>query len=1215
MQTTLLSLAIALILVLLAALLGPHFIDWNTHRATFEQQASKAVGLPVRVTGPMDVRLLPSPRLVLSGVEIGKPDDRHAVRAKALAIEFALPPLFSGKLRAVEMRLIGPEVRLSLGADGRAAVPNLLAGVSTETLSIDKLAIDDARVELFDVASGGQTTLSKLWFDGEVRALPGPIRGEGAFVLNGGLYSYRISAARPEANGSRIRLSIDPADRPVTADVEGVLTTETGIPRFEGQATLTRRLASGKGDKLNKRDLALVEPWRITSRVKATAANALFEQVEFLYGPEERALKLTGTAEAKFGAKPRLDVVLSARQLDADKLLAATGHANLPPRTAIAAVLSVAGDMAPPPLPTQIGFGIDLVTLGGGTLQNVRGDIEIGGSAATLSGFEARGPGMTQVQASGQIHTDGDRLSFVGPVDVTSNDPRAFGEWLEGRAVVEVPSRPARMRGDLTLSAGKVALERMRAEFDRKTFDGDFFYVAATEPNQRSRFDLRLRADEIDLDALMQFAGSAKAIADLDRPDDVALSLALGRIRFAGIDAGKADVKLALNADGLTVERLAVGDLAGLSIDSTGRIDLKSQTPRGSLTFNLDMRDPTVLASLAERAAPAWLGSLERTAAVAAPAKLAGTITVEPSGKASRANVTVGGTLGSTQVNLKSSLTGQWNEIGQADITLDASLDAADVNALVTLAAADKWVSVPRQPGTYTVSLQGKRDGDMRLDTRIVSANLDARANGMIRPFAEDARRAALDITVGKADVLLDRKAVPVMLRTSVKTDALGVKLDNLSGSIAGTGLRGRLGLAFSEVPMVDGELKADAVDVAALFAALTGLDTAKKSPNDKWNETPFSPSALPPLGGELKMEAAKAVLSPSLTASNVRTTFRFSPNQVKAAPLEGDLLGGRANADVTLRRGADGIGIQGQVVVKGTDASQLLFAAAQGPLVGRATLNVQFEGAGLSPRALIGSLNGGGMLTLEKARLAALDPSAFSVAMRSVDQGLPLDAPRIRDVVGRALDAGSLSIDSADASLAIAGGIARIETFTANSQAADLAVTGSYNLADARIDTRLALTGAPVAGAALRPELLVLLRGPVAAPERTLDVSALIGWLALRSVDQQAKRIEALEQGRPAEAAVKPDDEETSALPENTPVLPPRRPTPQPQASQPGSQPALEPLPPPVEIKPTAGDRRRVPHRVESAPRASSVPPATGNPFPQPIGHPPPPQPQPLFR
>ena len=69
------------------------------------------------------------------------------------------------------------------------------------------------------------------------------------------------------------------------------------------------------------------EPWRPAARVKASAASALFEQIEFQYGPEERALKLGGTAELKFGARPRLDGVLSGGQLDIDRLVALAGAA------------------------------------------------------------------------------------------------------------------------------------------------------------------------------------------------------------------------------------------------------------------------------------------------------------------------------------------------------------------------------------------------------------------------------------------------------------------------------------------------------------------------------------------------------------------------------------------------------------------------------------------------------------------------------------------------------------------------------------------------------------------------------------------------------------------------------------------------------------------------------------------------------------------------
>ena len=61
MQTTLLGLAIAIILALVSALVAPLVVDWSRYRASFEQEASLLVGLPVRVNGAIDARILPTP--------------------------------------------------------------------------------------------------------------------------------------------------------------------------------------------------------------------------------------------------------------------------------------------------------------------------------------------------------------------------------------------------------------------------------------------------------------------------------------------------------------------------------------------------------------------------------------------------------------------------------------------------------------------------------------------------------------------------------------------------------------------------------------------------------------------------------------------------------------------------------------------------------------------------------------------------------------------------------------------------------------------------------------------------------------------------------------------------------------------------------------------------------------------------------------------------
>ena len=65
----------------------------------------------------------------------------------------------------------------------------------------------------------------------------------------------------------------------------------------------------------------VVGPWMV-QLPPPPSTHALFEQVEYSYGVEARAIKLTGTAEFRFGKIPRFDGVLSARQADLDRALA-----------------------------------------------------------------------------------------------------------------------------------------------------------------------------------------------------------------------------------------------------------------------------------------------------------------------------------------------------------------------------------------------------------------------------------------------------------------------------------------------------------------------------------------------------------------------------------------------------------------------------------------------------------------------------------------------------------------------------------------------------------------------------------------------------------------------------------------------------------------------------------------------------------------------------
>ena len=213
MQTTLLGLAIAIILALVAALVAPLVVDWNHYRTTFENEASRLTGLSVRVTGGIDARILPTPRIKLRNVEVGEAGQEPLLRAGALDLEVRLGPLIRGEVQATEARLVTPQINLAIDRSGAIDWPVVTRAWRADDLSISRLRVEDGSIVFADAASGSRLTLQKLSFDGDIRSLLGPFRGEGTFVAGDETYGYRISGGRGDATGSR---SGSASIRPIT---------------------------------------------------------------------------------------------------------------------------------------------------------------------------------------------------------------------------------------------------------------------------------------------------------------------------------------------------------------------------------------------------------------------------------------------------------------------------------------------------------------------------------------------------------------------------------------------------------------------------------------------------------------------------------------------------------------------------------------------------------------------------------------------------------------------------------------------------------------------------------------------------------------------------------------------------------------------------------------------------------------------------------------
>src|SRR5256886_12709639 len=131
----------AIILALWTAVVGAVVIDWNSYRGESETRASRLTGLDFRVTGAIDARLLPTPTLMLEGVEFGRPEEGSKVRARLLRIEFALGALVRGEWRIADARLEGPEFSAGLDGSGRLAWPVPRLGFDLESVSIARLHV------------------------------------------------------------------------------------------------------------------------------------------------------------------------------------------------------------------------------------------------------------------------------------------------------------------------------------------------------------------------------------------------------------------------------------------------------------------------------------------------------------------------------------------------------------------------------------------------------------------------------------------------------------------------------------------------------------------------------------------------------------------------------------------------------------------------------------------------------------------------------------------------------------------------------------------------------------------------------------------------------------------------------------------------------------------------------------------------------------------
>lgn len=1189
MQTTLLGLAIAFIIALLAALIGPYYVDWNQFRPQFEAEAGKIIGVPVRVAGELDARLLPAPTLRLRGVTFGGNNDLGRLRADKLDVEFSLGSLMRGEWRATELSVGGMAVDLGLDARGRVDLPSSARGTfNLASLAIERLNLT-GRIALHDAASRSTLELNDIAFSGDVRSLAGSVRGDGSFSTAGVRYPFRVSSG-PSADGSatRLHLNIDPGERAILADLEGVLAFDNRQPKFDGALTLAVPAIKKAGE-------AGPTPWKLATRLKADPAGAKFEQIDASFGTEDTALKLGGIGDLRFGASPLLRAVLSARQVDADRL---TARDDADPQRVLPALRAGLAAIPQLPIPAQIEFNADQIMLGGRPLQNIAAELQTDGRSWTFRRFELRAPGMTQLSLNGAAPGAD---SFSGRLSVESSDPDTLVAWLQGRTEISRRStRPLRLAGDVTIAANHLAIDRLKADIDGGAVEGRIAFVQ-TGASKGSRIDAELKADRLDLDAAASFV-RALAGPQGEWPDEAKLSLAIGRAISAGQELRPFAARLAYSPASLSLEQLRFGQASGVTTEASGSFDRAKAT--GKLALKSSANSLRELTALIEPFAPAVRARLDALPSSPGATRLKLDLSLDRNTEhADRSNARIVLDLDAPQLKATATLAAQTpaaaiggidlERLRNSDFTLDTKGSASQAGALLALLGLDRVVAAGEGASQFEGRLSGAWRRPLQLNAKLSGGGLDADAQGSVE-LSEPKASVNLRVrNVNLAPLLgtsaADKSAQNVSLSSRLTLSGNRLTFDDLDGNAAGSHLRGHLSMMLDQEKSVDGEVGLDSLDLAPALAIAIGAAGHESG-------EPFSPGLVGGWRGRIAFQALRGTLPGGIELRPFGGTIRSDGQSLAFDALKGGLGGGEMSGSLDARNGANGLALNARIELGNVDAATLRYrdlALSKG----RASVQMALTSQGRSVAALTGALAGNGTVTLESAEISGLNPRAFEIAIRASDGGQVADDNRLRQLVEPALSAGPITIASAQIPFTIRDGRLRVGATPLEAKNARAIVSGGYDIPADQADIRASLTPIMIGLSGAPPEIQLFAAGPPDRLNRTIDLTPLSSWLAVRTIDRETRRLDAIERGEPPPAtAALPTLVSPDAAPEQAPAhvpLPgqdPRRmpakpkvesrpaPTPRaPQAAPAAPSPPLAsqqaaPLPPPIEVKPAPG-------------------------------------------
>ncbi len=665
-----------IVLLVVAVLVGPSFIDWNTQKGRITAEVERLTGRKLVIDGDLSLTILPAPAFSAARVRFANIEGGSApsmIELESLDIRVALIPLIQGKVEVERVDLVRPTILVEVlpdgrgnwqiagldrtaPADGSTGGPDDGGGGFFDQVRLQSVRISDGTLIYRDATTGREERIAGLNAEIVAGSLNGPFVVTGDAVTRGiktafdvtvgqlvaqGATSLNVNLELPDA-GAKVRFGGAVSRHPEGTSLRGRLKAEGG--NLAAVVALLAGAGAGPG--------VFAQPFAFETELSVDLRQATASELAVRMGD----IEIVGEVRVKLGAPLDIRVNLSASRLDLDKLLAAgTGGAAAPAQQPATAQPpngrssgQSGGQPAPgsgPALPTDVSatveLTIDALVYHRQVVRQVLVSMSLANGQLRVSQALALLPGGSDVSVTGVLApakaAAGPELRFTGRLEAASDNLRGMLQWLGVEVASVPPDRLRRMSLSAKIDAG--ASQATVSDIDLRIDVSRVTGGVAVALRERPGFGIGLAIDKLNLDAYLPRAGAAAAGAGAAGQGaagqgtagqgaagplaalagfDANLDLSMGSLSLGGVTARKLKLDATLKQGAIDLREVTIGDLAGSKLRLSGTLSDLAATPSIAAEVALSVPDPGKLARLVgqDAAVLARLGAFELTGSV-----------------------------------------------------------------------------------------------------------------------------------------------------------------------------------------------------------------------------------------------------------------------------------------------------------------------------------------------------------------------------------------------------------------------------------------------------------------------------------------------------------------------------------------------------------------------------------------------------------------------